>query len=80
MIYRTPEEKASRLAFRNVFILLTFAAAMIWAGVELSERREERLATTEGAGVTLSGSMAYEVTRQLCIEINDDDYLVVCPE
>ncbi len=79
MIYRTPEEKASRLAFRNVFILLTFAGAMIWAGVELSEAREARLAAADSS-VTLSGSMAYEVTRQLCIEINDDDYLVVCPE
>lgn len=77
-MYRSIHEnkRTQQRADRNFIFLMLFAFGMIWAGVQLSEMREERLAN----GITPSAEAATEVTRQLCVEINSDDYLVVCPE
>ena len=72
-------KRAQRRANRNIIFLILFACGMIWAGAELLELREERRAA-EDTRVTLSGSMATTVTRHLCVEINSEDYLVVCQE
>lgn len=83
-MYRSIHEnkRAQRRANRNIIFLLLFASAMIWSGVWLSESREER--QVAGGGFALSGSMADVVTdrltKRLCVEVNADDYLVVCPE
>lgn len=75
MIYRTSEEKAKRKADRNIIFLILFAVGMIWAGVHVLKMEEERLATETPSAETVT-----EVTRQLCVEIDDNNHLVVCPE
>ena len=77
-MYRSIHEnkRATRKANRNIIFLILFAGAMIWSGVWLSELREERLAIE----IPPSAETVAEVTGRLCVEIDDKNHLVVCPE
>ncbi len=78
MRYVDKETEAKAKAISNVFFLLAVAFAFTVVSIHFSRLKESQL--QQEATTTLSGSMASEVTRHLCVEINSEGYLVVCPE
>ncbi len=78
MRYVDKEIEAKAKTISNVFFLLAVAFFLASVSYILDVRSERRAA--EDARTTLSGPMATEVARRLCVEIDDKNHLVVCPE